>query len=470
MDSLFGNNIKLIPCYIARTSPNGTRIWVSPWGSNNEIEATVLSPIPTDILDGRRFMGFPSSREQTGLGDNALCAVVDNRYYIIGYFNQPDYDTGEKVLLNREDAVESLPMKNGVIFKISEYSHIVWKKSNHILTWLGEWANQTMRGYQPSKNSNETLTTKFKNIAEIAWGGWTKWTRTVTGDDDDDGLADPTLYKAVYTKSHEPEQISDANMSQKEKNDNIDDTMSSGVPVQGRPYNHADLPYIDKLIKLAGQIGEDTHIYEREARQSLDGDREKTAFTRLREGHREGILRELETENLNANTYTTEKTGSNINDTGRLLSKQYTLSNEDAEQVAQFTEEFGPAVADLYLHHIVDDVGNYVKTQKTTDGLLITVADKSDTNIVTLLIDHAGNVNLNASTKVVVEAPNIEIGEGSTEHIVLGDALLTWITTHINSVFNAHIHPTGVGPSGPPVTPGTAPSGADILSPAHTVK
>lgn len=68
---------------------------------------------------------------------------------------------------------------------------------------------------------------------------------------------------------------------------------------------------------------------------------------------------------------------------------------------------------------------------------------KSDSAGVTIKCENA-----------VIEATKIELGSsGLSEALILG-------TTFINSIYNAHIHPTGVGPSGPPVTP--APS--SILS------
>lgn len=52
---------------------------------------------------------------------------------------------------------------------------------------------------------------------------------------------------------------------------------------------------------------------------------------------------------------------------------------------------------------------------------------------------------LGSDDKVVLEAGTIELGEGASEKIVLGDSFKT--------TFDAHTHPTAVGPSGPPTTP-----------------
>ena len=46
---------------------------------------------------------------------------------------------------------------------------------------------------------------------------------------------------------------------------------------------------------------------------------------------------------------------------------------------------------------------------------------------------------------VVVTAEKIELGAGATEKLVLGDTFMQF--------FNTHVHPTGVGPSGPPTQP-----------------
>lgn len=47
-----------------------------------------------------------------------------------------------------------------------------------------------------------------------------------------------------------------------------------------------------------------------------------------------------------------------------------------------------------------------------------------------------------ANGDIVLKSP-VKIGEGATELMILGNAFMT--------LYNAHTHPTGVGPSGPPV-------------------
>ena len=94
----------------------------------------MLSPIPTDIQDGRRFIGLPTpaGREPLQMGSCAICAVIDGRYYILGFFNLPTDDTGESVSLVPEK--EKLhPLEGGVIHKISKIGQIIYRKSNWII-------------------------------------------------------------------------------------------------------------------------------------------------------------------------------------------------------------------------------------------------------------------------------------------------------------------------------------------------
>jgi hypothetical protein len=74
-----------------------------------------------------------------------------------------------------------------------------------------------------------------------------------------------------------------------------------------------------------------------------------------------------------------------------------------------------------------------------------------------LIFDDSGSVLIKANGgnaiefkpdgSIVLTAPMIA-GDGASELMVLGNALMT--------LFNTHTHPTGVGPSGPPTQPMTA--------------
>ena len=54
-------------------------------------------------------------------------------------------------------------------------------------------------------------------------------------------------------------------------------------------------------------------------------------------------------------------------------------------------------------------------------------------------------IRLTSAGEVVITADKIKLGSSATEPLVLGEAF--------KALFNSHTHPTGVGPSGPPVQP-----------------
>lgn len=91
------------------------------------------------------------------------------------------------------------------------------------------------------------------------------------------------------------------------------------------------------------------------------------------------------------------------------------------------------------------DGDNAVRLIKSRSGHQILFDDSAGAEKVTV-IDKAGNSIELSSTGVVIKSTAIKLGSGgATESLVLGDAFMT--------LFNSHTHPTGVGPSGPPVQP-----------------
>jgi len=54
------------------------------------------------------------------------------------------------------------------------------------------------------------------------------------------------------------------------------------------------------------------------------------------------------------------------------------------------------------------------------------------------------NATLTASAEAHINSPRIKLGEAAAEAVIKGDTF--------QGIFDAHIHPTGVGPSGPPTT------------------
>ncbi|HMD21208.1 MAG TPA: phage baseplate assembly protein V [Alloacidobacterium sp.] len=88
---------------------------------------------------------------------------------------------------------------------------------------------------------------------------------------------------------------------------------------------------------------------------------------------------------------------------------------------------------------VLDDDGG---TLEITDSNGNTVSMDSSTVKVA-----AGN-----ATKVVIDAPQIELVENSTHPVVLGDELLQYLQ-QIVQVFQSHMHPGETTPVGGPVTP-----------------
>jgi uncharacterized protein involved in type VI secretion and phage assembly len=109
-----------------------------------------------------------------------------------------------------------------------------------------------------------------------------------------------------------------------------------------------------------------------------------------------------------------------------------------------------------------------IRTQKglmlTFDdqGQVVTISDNSGNNIMTFEIQQ-GKIRIKANTKVVVEAPQIELVENSMHPLVFGDDLLTYLNQLV-TIFNTHMHvgevAAGIYPvtPAPPVSPLTPPS------------
>ena len=121
-----------------------------------------------------------------------------------------------------------------------------------------------------------------------------------------------------------------------------------------------------------------------------------------------------------------------------------------------------------------------VKIERSERGLLLALHDETQTivlsdsagaNLLTIEAER-GQVTVKATTKVVVDAPQVELVAGASHPLVLGDRLLSYLS-EMAWLFNAHLHPdqmagpTPVTPS-PPVPPLPAPTPA-LLSTAARV-
>jgi uncharacterized protein involved in type VI secretion and phage assembly len=111
-----------------------------------------------------------------------------------------------------------------------------------------------------------------------------------------------------------------------------------------------------------------------------------------------------------------------------------------------------------------------VKITRSEEGLLlalhdddkvIALSDANGSNILKIEVQQ-GVATLKASTKVVVEAPQIELVANASHPGVFGDNLVTYLN-QVVTLFNAHTHPAQMaGPfpvsPAPPVAPLTPPT------------
>jgi hypothetical protein len=100
------------------------------------------------------------------------------------------------------------------------------------------------------------------------------------------------------------------------------------------------------------------------------------------------------------------------------------------------------------------------KIIRTSDGLLLALNDggktislsDSDGNNILKFEVQQGQITLQASTKVVVEAPQIELVKNAPHPLVFGDDLLTYLNQLV-MMFNSHVHPGELAIGILPVTP-----------------
>ena len=98
------------------------------------------------------------------------------------------------------------------------------------------------------------------------------------------------------------------------------------------------------------------------------------------------------------------------------------------------------------------------------DSKTIAVSDDDGSNILKIEVQ-SGTVTIKASTKVVVDAPAIELVANASHPAVFGDKLTTYLNQLVQSV-NLHMHPgQQAGPF--PVTP--APPTAPVMAPTPEI-
>jgi uncharacterized protein involved in type VI secretion and phage assembly len=100
------------------------------------------------------------------------------------------------------------------------------------------------------------------------------------------------------------------------------------------------------------------------------------------------------------------------------------------------------------------------KIIRTEEGLLlslddggktITLSDANGSNFIKIETQ-SGQIKVQAATKVVIEAPQIELVQNATHPLVFGDNLLQYLNQLV-SMFNSHVHPGELAVGVLPVTP-----------------
>ena len=84
-------------------------------------------------------------------------------------------------------------------------------------------------------------------------------------------------------------------------------------------------------------------------------------------------------------------------------------------------------------------------------GKTITLSDSNGRNLIKFQVNQ-GQIKMQAATKVVVEAPQIELVQNATHPLVFGDNLLQYLNQLV-AMFNSHIHPGEMALGILPVTP-----------------
>ncbi len=98
------------------------------------------------------------------------------------------------------------------------------------------------------------------------------------------------------------------------------------------------------------------------------------------------------------------------------------------------------------------------------DNQTVALSDSKGNNILKIEVQQ-GLISLKATTKVVVEAPQIELVENATHPGVFGDNLTTYLN-QVVTMFNAHMHP-GQMAAMIPVTP--APPVPQLIPPTPSI-
>ena len=148
-----GTSFKILPTYVSAVSEDGADVWVSPLESDLKYKVTLLSLLPSNKKEGTRVQAVPFARGTSFVGSKALCAIIDNKWYLLGYYNDMSADGDSAAEQIELEAIK--PYKGGLLFKISETGQIIMRKANQFLIYFGTESKFKFIGKDPSNPSSE---------------------------------------------------------------------------------------------------------------------------------------------------------------------------------------------------------------------------------------------------------------------------------------------------------------------------
>ena len=118
----------------------------------------------------------------------------------------------------------------------------------------------------------------------------------------------------------------------------------------------------------------------------------------------------------------------------------------------------------------IDQTGNIAWTQGPLGALGLDMTMAKWNALVTTQVTFSALASMGITTPLLtLDGDFVTVAKGADSPMVRGTDLITWIVSTLMIAFNTHVHPTGVGPSGPSVVPLTAPPAA-VLSTQVLVK
>lgn len=143
-------------------------------------------------------------------------------------------------------------------------------------------------------------------------------------------------------------------------------------------------------------------------------------------------------------------------DNGNIYHPEYWFQVDQDEDLKRDILETSDSPHDV-ISLVYDAERNLRIYHSPEDGLVITRGEGAKERPM-LQIDEEGFIKISTDAKIFLDSGDIFVsntGEGGadeTEPVVRGQSLQDWLQKLLDD-YNTHIHPTGVGPSGPPQPP-----------------